>query len=160
MVRLKAGTQQIASRKPLVNWRYERGECLLPRALVCVFACDPWKVWRKNVELRVEVWQRCASIAMKGNQLAPPSIHHQHKCLRNELALPCNTDVSVFNLEWGELACLRIVSSGETEQKSPLSGFFEKDFYRQKGACVKSGGIFIDLSGVLRFSFGFIVYSW
>lgn len=42
----------------------------------------------------------------------------------------------------------------EWRKKSPLSGFFEKDFYRQKGACVTSGGISFDLSGYfVRFFF-------
>jgi spermidine synthase len=54
---------------------------------------------------------------------------------------------------------LRIIINGEDWKKSPLSGFFEKHFYRQKGACVTSGGIFIDLSGVLRFSLRVLVYS-
>lgn len=40
------------------------------------------------------------------------------------------------------------------EERNRNHLFLEKDFYRQKGACVTSGGIFIDLSGVLRFSFG------
>lgn len=55
---------------------------------------------------------------------------------------------------------LRIIINGEDWKKSPLSGFFEKHFYRQKGACVTSGGIFIDLSGVCCvFPSAFFVYS-
>lgn len=51
----------------------------------------------------------------------------------------------------GRISNVRIISKHKTEKITSFRFFFEKDFYRQKGACVTSGGIFIDLSGVLRF---------
>lgn len=82
--------------------------------------------------------------------------YHQHKRLRNKQNAGdwfSRAALRVLMRHWreGRISSVRIISKHKTEKITSFRFFFEKDFYRQKGACVTSGGIFIDLSGVLRF---------
>lgn len=173
MVAERAGTQQqqqIASRKPLVKLKiWTRRMFITMSSSLCVCL---WPLKSKKRKMREKpatshenydegklcwlrlqyVWNltntiACAMSSSSAARLLP------HICFRVWLY------AIEAVLEWGELLNLRIIIKRRRLEKITSFRFFEKDFYRQKGACVTSGGIFIDLSGVLRFPSGFFVYS-
>lgn len=120
---LKAGTQQIASRKPLVKLKIWTRRIL---ALVCAIACDPCEVWTNESWQHRNIWLRLQTIT---NTIACAMSSSWASSSRCRLF-----DVVVFDtrvLEWGE----RIISNEETEKITSFRSFSKR--FLQTERCLR-----------------------